>query len=332
MTKIATKGKCNLIESGGMYSGSFLGDLISECPTYKEITETDKFIVNGTYEDNQLVKESDIAKYTGKTKNYSYIWGEWDLTLKSGQVSFNSTYLNLRIKQNFLKAPDTNLKITITLNLVYKNANSSYYNTTTKTLTANFTQATGSDKKYAYTQDFAVTFGNSTAAQFGSIAITNVSITPTGATSQYEYVTNIKDIAQNYFVNVFSVEKTSFYINSYTDDTTNKIITNQCKIAPKFNIPTGTGINNIDIYVDAEGYNYTRGESNGTNYSPSYNNMDYTFTAIDDYGERGYKLPYFYTKFILKQTNTQYTSYIYALWEPNTSNTGIELTSLILDE
>jgi hypothetical protein len=236
MTKIATKGKCNLIESGGLYSGSFLGDLISECPTYKEITETDKFIVNGTYEDNQLVKESDITKYTGKTKNYSYIWGEWDLTTKSGQVSFNSTYLNLRIKQNFLKAPDTNLKITITLNLVYKNANSSYYNTTIKTLTANFTQATGSDKKYAYTQDFAVTFGNSTATQFGSIAITNVSITPTGATSQYEYITNIKPITQNYFVNVFSVEKTSFYINSYTDDTTNKIITNAIKNYIKANI------------------------------------------------------------------------------------------------
>ena len=332
MTKIANKAKCNIIEGGSVNSGSFLGDLISECPTYKEIIETDKFIVNGTYEDNQLVKESDITKYTGKTKNYSYIWGEWDLTRKTGQIGMNSTYLNLRIKQNFLNAPDTNLKITISVKLTYKNTNSTYYTSTTKTLTVNFTQATGSDKKYAYTQDFAVTFGNSTSAQLGSVTITNVTITPTGATSQYEYITNIKPITQNYFVNTFSNTSTSFYINSYSDDTTNKIITSRCKISPLFTIPTGTGINNIDIYVDAEGYNYTRGESNGTSYNPSYNNMYYIFTAIDDYGERGYKLPYFYTKFVLEQKNTRYKSYIYALWEPNTSNTGIELTSLILDE
>ena len=331
MTKIANKAKCNIIEAGNMNSGSFLGDLLV-CPTYEEIINTDKFNVSGTYEDNQLVKESDITKYTGKIKNYSYIWGEWDLTTKFGQVSFNSTYLNLRIRQNFLNAPDTNLKITISVKLTYKNTNSTYYTSTTKTLTVNFTQATGSDKKYAYTQDFAVTFGNSTSAQLGSVTITNVLIEPTGGTSQYEYVTNIKDITQNYFVKVFSVEKTSFYINSYTDDTTNKIITNQCKIAPKFNIPTGTGINNINIYVDAEGYNYTRGESNGTNYSPSYNNMDYIFTAIDKYGERGYKLPYFYTKFVLEQKNTRYKSYIHAIWNPASTNTGIELTSLILDE
>lgn len=331
MTKIATKGKCNLIESGGLYSGSFLGDLIA-CPTYKEITETDKFIVNGTYEDNQLVKESDITKYTGKTKNYSYIWGEWDLTTKSGQTEKNNKYLNLRIRQNFLKAPNTNLKITISLRLTYRNTNSGPFAPVNKTLTVNFTQATGNDKKYAYTQDFAVTFGNSPSAQLGSVTITNVTITPTGATSQYEYITNIKPITQNYFVNTFSNTSTSFYINSYSDDTTNKIITSRCKIAPKFNIPTGTGINNINIYVDAEGYNYTRGESNGINYSPSYNNMDYTFTAIDDYGERGYKLPYFYTKFVLEQKNTRYKSYIHAIWNPASTNTGIELTSLILDE
>ena len=332
MTKIANKAKCNIIEGGSVNSGSFLGDLISECPTYKEIIETDKFIVNGTYEDNQLVKESDITKYTGKTKNYSYIWGEWDLTTKSGQSFENNKYLNLRIRQNFLKAPDTNLKITISVKLTYKNTNSTYYTSTTKTFTVNFTQTTGSDKKYAYTQDFAVTFGNSPSAQLGTVFITNVLIEPTGGTSQYEYVTNIKNITQNYFVNVFSVEKTSFYINSYTDDTTNKIITNQCKIAPKFNIPTGTGINNIDIYIDNQDYNYTAVETDGITYNTLYNYINYEFTAVDKYGERGYKLPYFYTKFVLEQKNTRYKSYIYALWEPNSTNTGVELSSLILDE
>ena len=332
MTKIANKAKCNIIESGSVNSGSFLGDLISGCPTYKEIIETDKFIVNGTYEDNQLVKESDITKYTGKIKNYSYIWGEWDLTPKTGQTEKNNKYLNLRIRQNFLKAPDTNLKITISLRLTYRNTNSGLFAPLGKNFTVNFTQATGSDKKYAYTQDFAVTFGNSTSAQLGSVTITNVTITPTGATSQYEYITNIKPITQNYFVNTFSNTSTSFYINSYSDDTTNKIITSRCKISPLFTIPTGTGINNIDIYLDNQEFNYSFGQSVGTSYNTSYNSINYEFTATDKYGERGYKLPYFYAKFALKHKTTNYMSYVYALWEPNTSNTGIELTSLILDE
>ena len=331
MTKIATKGTCNIIEAGNMNSGSFLGDLIA-CPTYQEIIGTDKFNVSGTYENNQLVKESDITKYTGKTKNYSYIWGEWDLTRKSGQTGLNYAYLNLRIRQNFLKAPDTNLKITVSLNLFYKNANLNYYTGVTKNLTVNFTQATGSDKKYAYSQDFAVTFGNSTSAQFGSVTITNVSIEPTGGTSQYEYITNIKDFTQNYFINSLSVTSTALYIDSYNDDTTNKIITNKCKISPKFTIPTGTGINNIDVYVDNQDFNYTDGQSNGTNYNTSNNTINYVFTAIDQYGERGYKLPYFYTKFTVKDRETKYTSYVYALWDPTSTQTGIELTSLILEE
>lgn len=329
MTKIATKGTCNTIEGGNMNSGSFLSDLIA-CPTYKEIIGTDKFIINGTYEDNQLVKESDITKYTGKTKNYSYIWGEWDLTTKTGQVEVSNKILNIRIKQNFLYAPDTNLKITISVKLIYKNANSSYYTDITKNLTVNFTQTTGNDKKYAYTQDFVVTFGNSTSAQLGSVTITNVSIEPTGGTSQYEYVTIIKDVAQNYFVNTFSVASTGFYIQSYADNTTNKIITNGCKIVPKFDIPTGNDINNIEIYIDES--NFSEGSSVGLTYSPTNNSATYTFNVTDVYGERGYKLPYFYSKFVFEQNNTSYKSYAYAVWDPASTQTGIELTNLILEE
>lgn len=329
MTKIATKGTCNIIEAGNMNSGSFLGDLIA-CPTYGEIIETEKFIVNGTYEDNQLVKESDITKYTGKTKNYSFIWGEYDLTTKSGQKpTLNSTNLNLKIKQNFLYAPDTNLKITIALKLSYKNDSSNYYTSTTKTLTVNFTQSTGSDKKYAYTQDFELSFGNSTTAQFRSATITSVTIETVNGTSIYEYVINKKDVTQNYFVNLFSVASTGFYIDSYADDTTNKIITNRCKIVPKFNIPTGVGVNDIDIYM-GEG-NFTDGSSVGVTYNPTNNSATYTFNAIDAYGERGYKLPYFYSKFIFVQ-NDLYESYAYAIWDPASTQTGIELTNLILDE
>lgn len=330
MTKIATKGVCNLIESGGMYSGSFLGDLISECPTYGEITEIGKFNVTGTYENNQLVKESDITKYTGKTKNYSFIWGEWDLTTKFGQKPTTNTFLNLKIKQNFLYTPDTDLTIKIDLKIKYKNSYSTNFTVVTKNLTVNFTQATGNDKKYAYSQDFAVTFGNSTTAQLDSVIITNVSIEPTGDTSEYEYVTIIKDVAQNYFVKIFSVASTKFYIDSYDDDTTNKIITNKCRISPNFDIPTGVGVNNIDIYMDEK--NFFDGSSVEITYSPTNNSLDYTFKVFDSYGERGYKLPYYYTKFVLEQTNTSYKSYIYALWDPASTQTGLELTSLIQEE
>lgn len=329
MTKIATKGKCNLIESGGVSSGSFLGDLISECPTYKEIIETDKFIVNGTYENNQLVKESDISKYTGNTKNYSYIWGEWDLTTYPNQTALcGTTILNMCFKQNFLYAPDTDLKIVIYFTLLTDGdpSNGIPPSVTQKSLTVNFTQATGSDKKYAYTQYYSTTFNT----MFDSIRINKVTITPVNGTSQYEYITNIKDVTLNYFVNVFSVASTSFYIDSYNDDTTNNIMTNQCRISPKFNIPTGVGVNDIHIYIDE--HNFSGGSSVGITYSPANNLVTYTFNADDYYGERGYKLPYFYTKFTFEHLNTSYKSYAYAIWKPNSTETGIELTSLILEE
>ena len=310
-----------------MNSGSFLSDLIA-CPTYGEIIEIGKLNVSGTYENNQLVKESDITKYTGKTKNYSFIWAEYDLTTYIGQTSFNGTILNMCFKQNFLYAPDTDLKIVINFSLYTKGDESTgaLPSFTPKSLTVNFTQGTGSDKKYAYTQNYSTTF----KTMFDSISISNVTITPVNGTSQYEYVTIKKNVTQNYFVNVFSVASTGFYIDSYNDDTTNKIITNQCRIIPKFAIPTGTGVNNIDIYVDER--NVPAGSTVGVSYNPTNNSLEYTFNTIDYYGERGYKLPYFFTKFVLEQKNTRYKSYVYAIWDPDSTQTGIELTSLILDE
>ena len=329
MSKIATKGTCNLIESGGIYSGSFLGGLISECPTYKEIIGTDKFIVNGTYENNQLVKESDITKYTGKTKNYSFIWGEYDLT-KTEQTPVINRICNVKIKQNFLNAPDTNLTITITLKLFYKNIpTSNVVSSVTKNVTVNFTQTTGNDKKYAYTQDFAIKFGQNTKATMVSIEIINVTITP-NSTSQYEYITNIKDVTQNYFVKTLSVATTRFYINSYNDDVSEKIISGTYKITPHFNIPTGTSINDISVGIDE--YNFSIGTSIGLTYNTSFNDIAYKFRVDDLYGERGYKLPYFYIKLAIRHNPSSNTSYVYALWNPASTNTGIELSSLITEE
>ena len=328
MSKIATKGTCNIIEAGNMNSGSFLGDLIA-CPTYKEIIGTDKFIVNGTYENNQLVKESDITKYTGKTKNYSFIWGEYDLT-KTEQTPVINRICNVKIKQNFLNAPDTNLTITITLKLFYKNIpTSNVVSSVTKNVTVNFTQTTGNDKKYAYTQDFAIKFGQNTKATMVSIEIINVTITP-NSTSQYEYITNIKDITQNYFVKTLSVATTRFYINSYNDDVSEKIISGTYEITPHFNIPTGTSINDISVGIDE--YNFSIGTSIGLTYNTSFNDIAYKFRVDDLYGERGYKLPYFYIKLAIRHNPSSNTSYVYALWNPASTNTGIELSSLITEE
>lgn len=328
MTKIATKGTCNIIEAGNMNSGSFLGDLIA-CPTYKEIIGTDKFIVNGTYENNQLVKESDITKYTGKTKNYSFIWGEYDLT-KTEQTPVINRICNVKIKQNFLNAPDTNLTITITLKLFYKNIpTSNVVSSVTKNVTVNFTQTTGNDKKYAYTQDFAIKFGQNTKATMVSVEIINVTITP-NSTSQYEYITNIKDVTQNYFVKTLSVATTRFYINSYNDDVSEKIISGTYKITPHFNIPTGTSINDISVSVDE--YNFSIGTSIGLTYNTSFNDITYKFRVDDLYGERGYKLPYFYIKLAIRHNPSSNTSYVHALWNPASTNTGIELSSLITEE
>ena len=328
MTKIATKGTCNIIEAGNMNSGSFLGDLIA-CPTYKEIIGTDKFIVNGTYENNQLVKESDITKYTGKTKNYSFIWGEYDLT-KTEQTPVINRICNVKIKQNFLNAPDTNLTITITLKLFYKNIpTSNVVSSVTKNVTVNFTQTTGNDKKYAYTQDFAIKFGQNTKATMVSIEIINVTITP-NSTSQYEYITNIKDVTQNYFVKTLSVATTRFYINSYNDDVSEKIISGTYKITPHFNIPTGTSINDISVGIDE--YNFSIGTSIGLTYNTSFNDITYKFRVDDLYGERGYKLPYFYIKLAIRHNPSSNTSYVHALWNPASTNTGIELSSLITEE
>lgn len=325
MTKIVNKSYCNTLSSG-----LFLGDLITECPTYKEINETDKFNINGTYEDNQLVKKSDLSLYTGKTKNHSFIWAEYDLTTYSGQTALSGTILNMCFKQNFLYAPDTDLNIVINFALYSKQntPTGALPGMTLKSLTINFTQTTGSDKKYAYTQHYSTTFDE----MFDSIRINKVTITPVNGTSQYEYITNIKDVTQNYFVKAFSVASTSFYIDSYNDDTTNNIMTNQCRISPKFNIPTGVGVNDINIFMNE--YNFSGGSSVGVTYSPTYNSATYTFNAIDSYGERGYKLPYFYAKFTFEHLNTSYKSYAYAyaIWKPNSSETGIELTSPILEE
>lgn len=53
--KMVTRAECNAIASG-----AFAGEL-NRCPTKAEIVATGKFIVAGSYADNQLVKYSDLS-------------------------------------------------------------------------------------------------------------------------------------------------------------------------------------------------------------------------------------------------------------------------------
>lgn len=330
MTKIANKEYCNSLESSN--SGIFLTNLIEECPTYEEIIGTDKFNINGTYQDNQLVKESDISLYAGNIKNYSFVWGEYDTTLKNQQPS-NS--VNVKIKQNFLYAPTIDLSIKINFTIGYKNNPLvTRISTTSFTQNITFTQSTNTNKIFAYTKNFNFTFGIINSV-FNYIKINSVTVEPLNQNTNidFNYITNIKNITENYFVNIFSIEKTDFTIDYYEDNVNENIITNTCTITPIFNIPTGNSINDILIYDSLE-HNYSSGSSvgNGPIYDTTNNKLSYTFNAIDNYGKRGYKLPYFYTKFIVKQSTTDYESYVYAIWNPNSTKTGIELTNIITEE
>ena len=328
MTKIANKNYCNSLSSG-----LFLGDLIAECPTYKEIKETDKFNINGTYENNQLVKESNLSLYTGKTINHCTAWGEWDLTHYSGTTSFNSAEIWLKFHISFLNPPDVNLSIRFNYTVSYfpngrPNSPVILPSTTTGYTTLSYS---------ASTQDYAISSGvfrklygdiiNGNPV-FYKVIIDSVVITP-ASTSKYNYIVDIKPIEQN-FHQVLAADA-SMEILSYQDDTANKIEKCQIRVNFNFSAPTGTTLtSNYNVYAildDTDSTNFNMAQ----NVSISYTNnaITYTFNAIDDYGLRGYKLPYFKTKLHVYGT---YNLYFYAQWDPRVTNTGIELTSLITEE
>lgn len=56
MDKIATREFCNSINPG-----AFSSDL-RKCPTYKDLIDSNKFMIRSQYQDNQLVREIDISK------------------------------------------------------------------------------------------------------------------------------------------------------------------------------------------------------------------------------------------------------------------------------
>ena len=147
MSRIANNGYCNMKAAENI----FIKTTGEKYPTYKEILETEKFTIANTYENNQLVKESDITKYIGKIINHTIVWGEWDSTKNNLQVS---NTVNVRLRQNFLKAPDTNLTIKVKFKIFYYlSTTTTYLSTVNREVTVNFIQTTSNDKNFAYTKN-----------------------------------------------------------------------------------------------------------------------------------------------------------------------------------
>lgn len=333
MTKIANKDYCNSLSSG-----LFLGNLIAECPTYNEVKETDKFNITGTYEDNQLVKESDLSLYTGKIKNNCTAWGEWDLTHYSGSTSVQYDEVWLKFHISFLNPPDVNLTIRFNYTVSYWPNGMPEYTDSTIILVPNKTTGYTTLSYSTSTQDYAISsgvfrnlFGNIITGNpvFVKAEIDSVVITPASTSTKYNYIVDIKPVEQNYHKSLAA--DASLEIISYTDDTANKKEACQGRITVNFSVPTGTTLTdnyNVGLLItDRESTNFDGGQSVST--SKTSKAITYTFNAFDNYGLRGYKLPYFKSKFY---ASGEYNLYFYAQWNPRVTNTGIELTSLIAEE
>ena len=327
MTKIVNKNYCNSLSSG-----LFLGDLIAKCPTYKEINETDKFNITGTYEDNQLVKENDLSLYTGKIKNYCTAWGEWDLDHYSGTTSFSGAEIWLKFHISFLFPPNVNLTIRFNYTVYYWPNGKPNNPVVLPSTTTGYTTLSYS----ASTQDYAISsnvfrhlYGNILTGNpdFYKIIIDSVTITP-ASTSKYNYIVDIKPIEQNY--HKILAADASMEILSYQNDTANKIEKCQIRVNFNFSTPTGTTLtNNYNVGLmlnDTNTTNFHGAQSVTT--SKTSKTITYTFNAFDNYGLRGYKLPYFKTKFYASGI---YNLYFYGQWNPRVTNSGIELSSLITE-
>lgn len=331
MTRIATKGYCNIVEAGGMYSGSFLGELISECPTYQEINEIGKFNVTGTYENNQLVKESDITKYTGQTINNSIVWGEYNLSFNENQLITQSTEIPLTFHITLCYKPDVPIKITFNYAINYLIVNpgstSSYVKRGTATINISNPSASGGVFGATVEKSEMLSPLNNTSLLFNRIVIESVTISPVTSTnpSAYNYVVENKGMTKC-DSSLLNIKSATLSISDYVDNTTTKTESSKVVLNILFNVPTGTTISN-NILVELGNMNYSEGYSSIQTYAG--NQIMYPFGVGDRYGARGYKLPYY--KLDIKVINhvDNQTLYLYTIFDPRTTNTGIELTDLI---
>lgn len=333
MTKIATRGKCNIIEAGNINRGSFLGDF-SVCPTYKEITEIGKLNVSGTYESNQLVKESDITRYTGNTKNICIVWGEYQVNFDENQVLNNSVTIPIKFHATLLKSPDVPIKINITYGANYKIINGLSFTPmySRGTATINISNPTVNGGVFGATVTTSRVVGGLNGASFifDNIVFDSITITPSSSsnTSIYDYIIEKKGLTKCNF-NLLNIKSASLSLTNYTYYSSQNYEECEVSLNVLFNTPTGSTLSSgVMIYLEDMNYN------SGSSFGPTYNQntIVYKFMAGDDFASRGYKLPYYTLKINVKNTISQQNAYLYAIFNHRTEQTGIELTDLILEE
>ena len=265
-------------------------------------------------------------EYSGKTKNYANVWGEWDLTGANTSLTQECVWLKFHI--TFLYNPDVNTSFRINYKVNYVNGTSSTAAVLTQTgyTTISITNPTYLGGIYGGSISLAKNFGTKGTSMLRNVTITSVVATP-ATTSIYTYTTFIKPVTQNYFNNL-SLSNANFNTKNYIDNTTNK--TEQCtnKISVTFEYPTNILTNNVLVNIEPDDRNFNGIGQSGEIYQ-SEGFFSYEFTTPDNYGIRGYKLPYYTAKFKVTDRSTQYFVYLYPIWNPREYNTGIELISLI---
>lgn len=329
MTKIASRGYCNMKASANIFDATN-----KKLPTYQEIISTEKFTILGDYENNQLVKENDVTKYTGQTINNCIAWGEYKLTFDETQYITQSYSIPLTFHITLCYNPDVPVKITFNYGIKYliQNASSvtNYTKKGTATINISTPLANGGVFGTTVTKTDMITPLNNTSLIFGTIVIESVTISPVTSTnpSAYNYVVEKKGMTKC-DSSLLNIKSATLSISDYVDNTTTKTESSEADLNILFNAPTGATISN-KILVELENMNYSEGYS----YKPSYagNQIIYPFGVGDMYGARGYKLPYY--KLDIKVFNhvDNQTLMLYAIFDPRTAQTGIELTDLITEE
>lgn len=226
MSKIATRKYCNTLYQ------TFGGDL-TICPTYQILLDTNNFIVNGNYQNNQLVKETDISI---NNVNNVIINGTCKLT---SYTNSKYNYL-LSLNFNFSKKPDADVIINYTISYVdgmlFKRVEQSYsYLLDTPTFNV---------KLYAF----------STSSQISSIEIYNISAQTNNSLFNYnisaEDITVFNEIKPqiNASINSYSINNNISTTNGYQGNA-NLIIDIVEPTGNTTNIQTNVYTNNENVQL-----------------------------------------------------------------------------------
>lgn len=329
MTKIASRGYCNMKASENIFDASN-----RKLPTYQEIISTEKFSISGDYENNQLVKEVDVTKYSGQPINNCIVWGEYKLNFDETQYITQSYSIPLTFHITLCYKPDVpiNIKFNYGIKYLIQNAGSVVDYTKRGTATINISNPSANDGVFGISVNKADMISplNNTSLIFNTIVIESVTISPVTSTnpSAYNYVVENRGMTKC-DSSLLKITSATLSISDYVDDTTNKKESSNAILTIQFNAPTGSTISS-NIYVGLLNMNFSGGHSSRPTYNGNY--ITYPFGVGDTYGTRGYKLPYYKLDIEINNHVANQTIYLYAIFDPRTTKTGIELIDLIAEE